>query len=235
MAKADASQEPMDDRKVAVREFWDRASCGEELYLRGRDRLGYERQAQIRYELEPYIPGFARFEEARGRRVLEIGVGLGADHQRFAEAGAILDGIDLTPRAISFTEHRLSQFGLKSNLKLGDAEALAYPDDHFDVVYSWGVLHHSPDTPRAISEVCRVLKRDGVARIMMYHKHSMVGYMLWLRYAFLKLRPTMTLMEIYAKHLESPGTKAYSIKEARHLFRSFRRVEISTQLTMAIS
>src|SRR5207249_7444588 len=90
---------------------------------------------------------------------------------------------------------------------------------------------HSPDTPRAISEVYRVLKRDGGARIMMYHKHSMVGYMLWLRYAFLKLHPTMTLVETYAKHLESPGTKAYSIKEARGLFQLFRRVEISTQLT----
>jgi len=56
-------------------------------------------------------------------------VGLGADHQRFAEAGAILDGIDLTQRAVSLTEDRLCQFGLKSNLKVGDVESLAYPDD----------------------------------------------------------------------------------------------------------
>jgi predicted O-methyltransferase YrrM len=82
----------MDSKKAAVREFWERASCGEELYLKSRDRSGYERQARIRYELEPFIPGFARFEEARGKRVLEIGTGLGADHLRFAEAGAILDG-----------------------------------------------------------------------------------------------------------------------------------------------
>ena len=169
----------MDNEKAAVREFWERASCGEELYLNSRDRSGYERQARIRYELEPFILEFARFEEARGKRVLEIGTGLGADHQRFAEAEAILDGIDLTQRAVAVTEHRLSRFGLKSNLKVGDAESLTYPNDHFDVVFSWGVLHHSPDTPRAISEVCRVLKPGGVARIMMYHKHSMVGYMLW--------------------------------------------------------
>jgi ubiquinone/menaquinone biosynthesis C-methylase UbiE len=139
--------------------------------------------------------------------------------------------IDLTRRAVSLTEHRLSQFGLKSNLKVGDAESLTYPSDHFDVVYSWGVLHHSPDTPRAISEVCRVLKPGGAARIMMYHKHSIVGYMLWVRYALLKFHPTMTLADIYAKYLESPGTKAYSVEEARHLFRSFTCVEIATQLT----
>lgn len=214
-----------------MREFWERASCGEELYLNGRDRSGYERQARIRYELEPFIPGFARFNEARGKRALEIGVGLGADHQRFAEAGAILYGIDLTQRAVTVTEHRLSQFGLKSNLDVGDAESLRYPDSYFDVVYSWGVVHHSPDTPRAISEVWRVLKSGGVARIMIYHKHSMVGYMLWVRYALLKFHPTMTLADIYARYLESPGTKAYSVKEARHLFQSFTRVEISTQLT----
>ena len=61
----------MDNRTAAVREFWERASCGEELYLNGRDRSGYERQARIRYELEPFIPGFARFNEARGKRALE--------------------------------------------------------------------------------------------------------------------------------------------------------------------
>ena len=134
-------------------------------------------------------------------------------------------------QTFTVTAQRLSQFGLKSNLDVGDAESLAYPDNYFDVVYSWGVVHHSPDTPRAISEVWRVLKSGGVAKVMIYHKHSMVGYMLWVRYALLKFHPTMTLADIYARYLESPGTKAYSVKEARHLFQSFTRVEISTQLT----
>jgi 2-polyprenyl-3-methyl-5-hydroxy-6-metoxy-1,4-benzoquinol methylase len=96
--------------KRQVYEFWNRAACGEELYLAGLDRVAYEREARTRYELEPYIAEFARFEEARGLRVLEIGVGLGADHQRFAEAGAELYGIDLTPRAIEQTRRRLMLF-----------------------------------------------------------------------------------------------------------------------------
>ncbi len=91
------------DLKRHVYEFWNRASCGEALYLAGLDRAGYEAQARARYDLEPYIAEFARFEETRGLRVLEIGVGLGADHQRFAEAGADLYSIDLTPRAIAHT------------------------------------------------------------------------------------------------------------------------------------
>jgi SAM-dependent methyltransferase len=134
--------------KRQVYEFWNRAACGEELYLAGLDRAAYERQARRRYELEPYIAEFARFEEARGLRVLEIGVGLGADHERFAEAGAELYGIDLTPRAIEHTRRRLMLFDLTSRLAVGDAEALCFPDERFDLVYSWGVLHHTPEGGR---------------------------------------------------------------------------------------
>jgi SAM-dependent methyltransferase len=193
--------------KRQVYEFWNRAPCGEELYLAGLDRAAYERQARRRYELEPYIPEFARFEEARGLRVLEIGVGLGADHQRFAEAGAELYGIDLTPRAMEHTRRRLMLFGLRSKLAVADAEALPFRDEAFDLVYAWGVLHHTPDTPKAVAEVWRVLKPDGCARIMLYHKWSLVGLMLWTRYALLALRPWWSLRQVYARYLESPEQK----------------------------
>jgi len=97
-------------------------------------------------------------------------VGLGADHQRFAEAGAELYGIDLTPRAIERTRRRLALLGLTSRLAVDDAEAPYFSDGRFDLVYSWGVLHHTSDTPKAVAEVWRVLKPDGCARIMLYHK-----------------------------------------------------------------
>src|ERR1019366_8006320 len=91
-----------------VHDFWNDASCGEDLYLPSVDRAGYEAQAQARYELEPYIVEFARFDDTRGKRVLEIGIGLGADHERFARAGADLCGIDLTERAVEHTRRRLA-------------------------------------------------------------------------------------------------------------------------------
>lgn len=121
--------------------------------------------------------------------MLEIRVGLGADHQRFAEAGAELWGIDLTERAVEHTYKRMSCFGLSSYLAVGDAEALDFPENTFDRIYSWGVLHHSPDTPKAVSEALRVLRPGGRGSIMIYNKWSMVGVMLWLRYALLGLRP----------------------------------------------
>jgi SAM-dependent methyltransferase len=217
--------------KQQVRDFWNDASCGENLYLHDQTREGYLAETQNRYRLEPYILAFADFHAASGRKVLEIGVGLGSDHQKFAEAGANLSGIDLTPRAIEHTSRRLALFGLSSDLAVGDAENLAFPDGTFDLVYSWGVLHHSPDTPRAIAEVLRVLRPGGTAKIMIYSKWSMVGVMLWLRFALLAGKPWRSLRSIYADHLESPGTKAYSIAEARELFSDFSDIRISTPLT----
>ena len=219
------------NEKQQVYNFWNEASCGEDLYLTGADSKGFEIQSQRRYELEPFILDFARFDEFKRKKVLEIGVGLGADHQKFVEAGADLYGIDLTDRAVAHTRNRLNCFNLKSTLNVGDAEQLAFTDETFDLVYSWGVLHHSPETPKAIAEVWRVLKWGGGAKIMIYNKWSVVGLMLWVRYALLHLRPFTSLKEIYAVHLESTGTKAYSLDEAKHLFKAFSEVSIHTVLT----
>ena len=221
----------MTDLKADVRDFWNEASCGEHLLLDKEDQNGYRAQMGKRYSLEPFIEGFAEFDRARNLDVLEIGVGLGADHQRFAQAGARLTGIDLTGRAIEHTRRRFDLFGLKSDLRVGDAEALPFAEASFDCVYSWGVLHHSPNTQVAIDEVWRVLRSGGMAKIMIYHKHALVGYMLWLRYALLAGKPWRNLADIYASHLESPGTKAYTVGEARELFRRFGEVRISTVLT----
>lgn len=217
--------------KQQLHDFWNKASCGEELLLQGQDADAYERQRQARYDLEPYIPAFAEFPRWAGSRVLEIGVGLGADHQSFATAGAQLHGIDLTQRAVEHTRARLQKLGFSSALQVADAEALPYPDEHFDLVYSWGVLHHSPDTQRALNEVWRVLRPGATAKLMIYHTWSVVGFMLWARYGLLAGRPLRPLREIYAQHLESPGTKTYTVQQARELCSRFSHIQIETVLT----
>ena len=217
--------------KEQVRDFWDEAACGESLYLKGSAAADYAAQSAQRYALEPYIADFARFDAAKDKDVLEIGVGLGADHQRFAAAGARLSGVDLTERAIRHTRQRLALFGLTSDLRVGDAERLPYGDCSFDLVYSWGVIHHSPATDAAAREILRVLRPGGRFAVMIYHRRSLVGYMLWLRYALLRGRPFTSLDEIYARYLESPGTKAYSPDEARALFPDAVAVKVRTVLT----
>ncbi|MEJ0034109.1 MAG: class I SAM-dependent methyltransferase [Bacteroidota bacterium] len=220
------------EEKQAVKDFWNDASCGEILYLKGETEIdSYNNQLKIRYELEPFIIPFAEFTKQRGKKMLEIGVGLGADHQMFAMNGANLHGIDLTERAIERTRTRLELLGLKSQLQVGDAENLPFKDEEFDFVYSWGVIHHSPNTPRAVEEIHRVLRKNGQARVMIYHTYSMIGYMLWVRYALMKLRPFTSLATLYSKYLESPGTKAYTVKEAAKMFHMFQDVKIDTVLT----
>lgn len=221
----------MSYEKTSVEEFWDKSSCGEDLYLSGRDKEAYDSHSLKRYELEGYlIEPLANFESTKDKRVLEIGIGLGADHQKFAEAGAELYGIDLTERAIYHTKNRFELSSLNSIIEKGDAENLDFENDSFDVVYSWGVLHHSPDTQKAVQEVYRVLKPGGEARIMIYHKWSLVGVMLWIRYGLFLLRPWRSLDFIYSNFLESPGTKAYSKSEAFELFSGYSEVNILTEL-----
>ena len=219
------------NKKKDVHDFWDKSSCGEELFMSTYDKDNFLFQSKKRYELEPYIADFADFKSTKNKNILEIGVGLGADHQKFIEAGANTTGIDLTGRAIKNTETRLGLFGLKSSLSVCDAENLKFDDNSFDEVYSWGVIHHSPDTKQAVKEICRVLAPEGVAKVMIYHKWSIVGMMLWFRYALMVFKPFTSLDKIYASYLESPGTKAYTKDEALELFRDFSEVKIKTVLT----
>jgi SAM-dependent methyltransferase len=217
--------------KTAVHDFWNEAACGE-VYTSGTTLAEQlDAQAVARYELEPYLRPFARFREAAGRDVLEVGVGMGADHLELAKARPRrLCGVDLTERAIALTRTRLGFAGLTSDLRVADAEMLPFPDASFDLVYSYGVLHHSPDTARAVDEVARVLRPGGRARIMIYHKWSLVGLMLWARYGLLRGRP-LDLDAIYAAHLESPGTKAYTVAQARAMFARFREANVRPQLS----
>jgi len=215
-----------------VQAFWNAAPCGV-VYANGDDlRAQLESQSQARYRLEPYLADFARFGDGAGKDVLEVGVGMGADHLQWARARPRkLVGVDLTKAGVEWTRNRLMAFDVASNVLQADAERLPFPSDSFDLVYSWGVLHHTPDTAAAIDEVHRVLRRDGVARIMIYHARSMVGYALWAKYALLRGRPFTSMKSIYARHLESPGTKAYSRAAARKLFARFGHVQLNVQLS----
>jgi ubiquinone/menaquinone biosynthesis C-methylase UbiE len=212
----------LDPYKAIVRGFWEAASCGE-IYAEGSSAPEKLRQhSEARYRLEPYIRDFARFEEGSGQDVLEIGVGMGADHVEWAKSGPRhLAGIDLTPRAVAWTVQRLETYGFASDVQEADAENLPFPDNSFDIVYSWGVVHHSPDTQRAFSEAHRVLRPGGTLRVMIYHRPSVVGLMLWARYGLAAGHPTRSLTDVYARHLESPGTKGYTIAEARPLVAPF--------------
>jgi ubiquinone/menaquinone biosynthesis C-methylase UbiE len=119
---------------------------------------------------------FARlipFDLLRGKRVLEIGCGLGSHARLLAQAGCQLTAIDLTKRAVELTRKRLAFKNLTADLRVMDAEKLEFPDENFDFVWSWGVIHHSSRTEEIVKEVYRVLKPGGEFRLMVYHLISL--------------------------------------------------------------
>jgi ubiquinone/menaquinone biosynthesis C-methylase UbiE len=221
--------------KEAVKEHWEQEPCNTR-YSSAADREQYFAELErSRYELEPRIHGLARFAEGRGKTVLEIGVGAGVDFTNWVRAGAQATGVDLTEAGIALTRERLESEGLPPErylLLTTDAERLPLPDAAFDIVYAYGSLHHTPDTPRAFREAARVLKPGGELRAMIYHSPSWTAINLWLYHGLLKLKPWLSLKRVVFDHLESPGTKVYTVPEARALLTQagLEPVEVSTWL-----
>lgn len=218
---------PIKAGKDAVRKYWERQPCGSDAATsEWATAAFFEEIESHRYRMEPFIREFAEFRYWAGRRVLEIGIGSATDLVNFARARAIVTGIDLTSTAVELAQRRLSLEGLKGEVLVADAEKLPFADGSFDLVYSWGVLHHTPDTRAAVGEVRRVLDAGGEARVMLYGRYSWTSLRIWVQHALLGLQPLQSLSDVWAKHMESPGTKAYSLREVRDLFRDFANIDI---------
>jgi len=218
-----------------VRSYWEREPCGSSRTITAdspRMSLSwFERIEDSRYEVEPFIHSVAQFTRYHGKKILEIGVGAGTDHLQWARAGAQCYGVDLTDAAIEITRARLLMYGFESNLQRVDAEVLPFPDESFDLVYSWGVIHHSAHPERIIKEIKRVLKPGGKYIGMMYNRHSIAALKLWVRYGLLKGKPLRRFADVIWHDLESVGTKAYSVSELNELFSSFNSLLLKPVIT----
>ena len=162
-----------------------------------------------------YIPKVMNFQGYRNKKVLEIGCGMGTEILQFARNGAYVTAIDLTENAIKITKERFKLYGYKGgHFQVGDAENMTFKDDTFDLVYSIGVLHHTPNTEKAIREAYRVCKPNGNVLIMLYGKG-------WKHYLFRKFLYKLMPEENKNKDTEEfgcPILKVYSKKEAKKLF-----------------
>lgn len=183
----------------------------------------------------PWMKDTFRFEQYKDKKVLEVGVGVGTDHLQFAKAGAILTGIDITPKSIELTKKNLEIHGYHSNLLVADAENLPFENNSFDVVYSFGVLHHIPNTQKAIDEIYRVLKPEGKTIIALYHKYSLfwisvILYEMIFKRGFLRKTIKQRLSEIEGGGKETnPLVKLYTKKEIKKMFSQFEKLNIYTR------
>ena len=218
------------DLKSRVKDHWEREVCGSRYgigFSEDRRRF-FEEVERARYRLDNMITEFARFEDARGKRVLEIGLGAGTDFVQWVRHGAVAYGRDLTTASVEMVRERLALEDLVADVNWGDAEELReFPDNFFDIYYSWGVLHHIPNPQQAFSEAHRVLKPGGVFKIMLYHFPSVGAFLVWMAHGPARLR-WMGPRTVYAHYVESPGTRTFSVTQARSaLSQLFRPESIS--------
>jgi len=217
---------------------WDQDPCGAH-YVKDHalgTREFFDSVEQYRYnDYAPWLPQVMGFNEFGGRNLLEIGCGMGSDLLQFARGKARCTAVDLTPRSIEITRHRFALYGEKGSFMISDAEDLPFPSETFDVVYSNGVLHHLDNTEAAVDEVHRVLKKGGIAKVMLYHRNSL-NY--WLEIVlrrglfggeYLRGRSSEQIMSRvveYSGHEARPVVKVYSRKQAAKLFHEFSDVTI---------
>jgi SAM-dependent methyltransferase len=168
-----------------VADFWNVEPCGTQFVPEFADRRDFfAKFREHRYRTLWFIPELVPFESARGKQVLEVGCGNGADGVMFASRGADYTGVDLTQAAVDATREHFAILGLPGRFQTDNAEQLSFADGSFDIVYSNGVLHHTPDPARTFAEVYRVLRPGGRAIVMLYHKNSInyhLRIMCWMR------------------------------------------------------
>ncbi len=152
-----------------------RVEIGSAEFFEQADRRFFEWNAPL-HDHRPFGRLFP-YDQYRAKAVLEIGCGMGAMAGLWARSGAFVTAVDLTPVAVTQARRRFELYGLTGDIRQADARRLPFADASFDYVYSWGVLHHSPDLPRSIAEAMRVLKPGGGFGVMLYHRRSFLyGY-----------------------------------------------------------
>lgn len=212
--------------KQDVKEFWNRNVCQAEFIKTGErgSREFFDEAERIRYKHHFYLP--ALFDEIAARKpggkLLEIGCGMGTDLLQLARRNMRVTGIDLTEEGIALAQKRFEMYKMPVELKIDDAENLSFGDNSFDVVYSFGVLHHTPDTPKSIDEVLRVLKPDGLAVIMLYHRRS---------FNYIIHRLLNAPFDGNWKD-RCPIERTYTQKELREMFKNYHNVRINIEYFM---
>lgn len=224
------------DPKQEAMRLWGADPCGGDV---GEAREGsaefFREVDEDRYgSYAPWLPDAAGFDRFAGRRLLEIGCGMGTDLARFARGGADVHAIDLTPRHLAIARQRLLNDRRIVKVVRSDAETLPFADATFDVVYSFGVIHHTPGIRQAVAEIHRVIKPGGRAIVAVYHRNSLF-YLAWLARSVLNgtlftkgYRRVLADVERHPHSDAEPLVAVHTRRSAHRLFSKFRRVTVTT-------
>jgi ubiquinone/menaquinone biosynthesis C-methylase UbiE len=206
----------------SVQDFWE-THVNNEYYTdeeRASDAYFSEIEAK-RYRWHYHLVDLFRSLQGSHGRLLEVGSGIGVDSVQLARCGFDVTAVDLTQSAVEIARQFAGRRGVAIDFRLGNAEGLDFPDESFDAVYSFGVLHHTPDIERAVAEVRRVLRPGGTAYVMLYHRDSLVN----LVHKALRL-PYESPRD---RKDHCPVVYTFSRRAARRLFREFSEVSVRAE------
>lgn len=224
--------------KEQVRDFWNQQSCDTQVARAAKfSREYFEQIESFRYFDQAFIHSFAQFSRYYGKKVLEVGFGSGTDFIQWVRAGACASGIDLTQEGLENLTHRIRVYDLPApkKIQVADAENLPFDSNSFDLGYSFGVLHHSPNTERALNEIVRVIRPGGELKVMLYNRRSIWAFNQWVKHALLKGRPWKSIRWVLWHFNESIGTKGYTRSELMHMLQvlPLEFIQVHTQITSA--
>ncbi len=211
-APADPGAAPLIDQ---IRAYWNGRIHDQEMSDAATGTLAFfDDLDDYRFDKLRYLPRLVDFDGYRGRRLLEIGCGIGTDLVRFARGGARVTGVDLAPQAIDLARRNVELHAVAADaLEVADGEALPFADASFDAVYAHGVVQYTADPTLLISEAHRVLRPGGEAMVMVYNRRSWLSVMSAL---------TGTALE----HADAPVLRTFTIAEFRRLLDPFAEVRI---------
>lgn len=209
------------DTKETVRQYWDKRPCNVRHSQKELCSKEYfDEVEKKKYFVEPHIPVFANFRRWEGKKVLEIGCGIGTDSINFVRNGAELTIVELSEKSLDICKKRFEIFGLTATFILGDVEKLSMclEPEHFDLIYSFGVIHHTPNPSKAFEEIAKFMDKDTEIRIMLYSKISYKLFWIMMENDVHKISNMEDLIRQNAEaQYDCPVANTYTFREIRDL------------------
>jgi 2-polyprenyl-3-methyl-5-hydroxy-6-metoxy-1,4-benzoquinol methylase len=206
----------------AVRDFWNARPCNiRHSPKQVGDREYFDEVEARKYFVEPHIPRFAEFPRWAGKRVLEVGCGIGTDTMNFARAGAEVTAVDLSERSLDLARQRATVYGVTNirfiHANVEELGAILGPEQ-YDLVYSFGVIHHTPHPDIALRELVSLLRPGGTLKVMVYHRRSWKVLAIVATYGRGAVWRLESLVARYSEAQEGcPVTYAYTRAQARRM------------------
>lgn len=213
-----------------IAEYWNRRPCNIRHSVKAVGTREYFDQVEIRkYFVEPHILDFAQFKKWNGKKVLEIGCGIGTDSINFSRSGADLTVVDISDKSLELCKKRFAIYGLTAKFYHGNCERLSsfLPIEHYDLIYSFGVIHHTPHPEEVISEIKKYCGPKTDIRIMLYSKWSWKIFWIVLRHGYGRFWRSRDLVKKYSEAQSGcPVTHYFSFRDIRKLMRGYHISEM---------